>query len=692
MSKQPLASQPAEQPAIPPAAPGARLSIDVQWADISRADGQAFVVGHYIDVLPQNAELVLDRALSRATPASTPTPKPTEDADLVLTDLTRRRAIRGALGDVTFFPWKDRGQVVLAGMGRLGTFREPQLRTLAGSVARTVGRLLDGATICTVLIGSGFGNLDVPAAVRGLLSGVAEALSENPSLNLGVLRIVEYRLDRAYEILDTVQAIAPRIERDCDIPIKVHGSVIDREEAGGVIPIPFGFSLMLASLAQACHAGSGSPLNGSLETLINELPERLRTGVKESLRRLGDEPDRRRLGLAFKLGTDEGKANDTIPDRVSFSHDGKSVRSAAITNLTTVSARDLDIGLGWVDRIARDLHKPPLQAIRDEGLKAFRRLVHPELRERLQSQNPLVLELDRTMAHVPWELIHPDADGAPLGVLRPVARQLRTAYSPRPPDGILRRQWKALVIGNPDGTLPAAAAEAQEVAKLLEKHQINVHLRIGPPDELGLGSVPDVLPADLYDIVGLLQSGEYDLVHYAGHAHFSPDHPDRSGWLFQEEVLTPSKLEGVERAPRLIVANACVSAGVSTTTTGRMMTPAAAMAGAAAGQATPAHIRGDSRLVASLADEFFRRGVADYIGTAWEVPEAPAKLFAETLYKRLLPRTPSRDPQVFGGIMLGLAVQEARRTLYDRSFEFGEHASVWAAYQHYGDPTRTLAE
>ena len=41
---------------------------------------------------------------------------------------------------------------------------------------------------------------------------------------------------------------------------------------------------------------------------------------------------------------------------------------------------------------------------------------------------------------------------------------------------------------------------------------------------------------------------------------------------------------------------------------------------------------------------------------------------------------------------MGQAVQEARARLFNKRDEFGEHASLWAAYQHYGDPTRTLAD
>ena len=95
-------------------------------------------------------------------------------------------------------------------------------------------------------------------------------------------------------------------------------------------------------------------------------------------------------------------------------------------------------------------------------------------------------------------------------------------------------------------------------------------------------------------------------------------------------------------------------------------------------------------MVASLADEFFRRGIADYIGTAWEVPELPARMFAEKFYKTLLgDRAAGRAT---GGATLGMAIREAREALYEQRGRWGEVGTVWAAYQHYGDPTRTLRE
>jgi hypothetical protein len=286
------------------------------------------------------------------------------------------------------------------------------------------------------------------------------------------------------------------------------------------------------------------------------------------------------------------------------------------------------------------------------------------------------------MARVPWELVH-DGD-KPLAITRPVARQLRTSYSPRPSDVISRTTWKALVIGDPDGNLEAARQEAATVKKILTECGLTVELRIGPPDELGLGTERDVPPADLYDVLELLQGGDYDVVHFAGHAFFDPQNPDRSGWNFKDGVLTASKLEGVERAPRLIVANACLSAATSTPP---QPPPGAGPAPAATTRSS------EAGLVASLADEFFRRGVADYIGTAWEIPDAPAARFAEMLYRELF--TGWRDAKRSNTAPLtplGIALQRARAELFAHRNDSASAPAAWAAYQHYGDPTRTLTD
>jgi len=196
----------------------AKLRVEVEWANIVNTKGDVYVCGHYIGVLPQNAEWALDCALS-GVPSSASRTQITEDTHLVLTDLTRRGAIRGALGDIIFFPWRGKGQVVLAGMGRLGSFKEPQLRTLAGSLVQAVGRLIPNPVICTVLIGAGVGNLKVSESVAGLIWGAATAIKADPALNSVTLRIVEYTLDRAYEIVNCVKQAVTDASKDVGVEI-----------------------------------------------------------------------------------------------------------------------------------------------------------------------------------------------------------------------------------------------------------------------------------------------------------------------------------------------------------------------------------------------------------------------------------------------------------------------------------------
>jgi hypothetical protein len=659
----------------------ARLNVVVEWADIIKATGDVFVVGHYLGVPPQNAERALDVALSDM--AGSPPGSVVDESRLLLTDLTRRGNIRGSLGEVLFFPWKGRGHIVLAGMGRLGTFKDTQLRTLARSLAQTVGRVIPKATISTVLIGSGVGNLKISEAVPGLLAGFAAALAADPKLEIGALRIVERRVDRVYEIVKCALQELPKIEKDHKISVKVEADAV---ETGGEIPVPFGYSWILAMLAQASHRGVASPFHSSLESLVAALPETVRDAVKSELITLGKDDNPRRLALEFRMGDEQQLDKSQVADRISFAHDGSFIRAAAITNMTTVTARDREMPVAWVDRIVRDLQAPLVEEAEDQAIQAYRYLVHPDLKAHLQSDAPLVLELDRNMARVQWEILRDRSKAEPIAVSRQVARQLRTSYSPRIGERIARDKMKALVIGDPDDTLKWARDEANKVKDILGR-VMEVELRIGSSDGLeGLGRYRGIRPADLYDVVALLQSGEYDIVHYCGHAEFSAEFPERSGWQFKDGVLTAAKLEGLERPPTLIIANACVSAALS-----QPGGPAEASEKNRGTGNETATTRvenspkppGDSRLVASLADEFFRRGVEDYIGTAWEVADEAASLFAETFHRALI----GDDRETPASI--GEAVQIARASLYKHEHEW-ESGTVWAAYQHYGDPTRRL--
>ena len=109
------------------------LAIDVIWSDIKMVEADVLLVGHYLGVLPQTAELELDRLVSGRSVSA--------GGKLIITELTRRGAVRGELGEIVLFPGPNGRVVALGGMGRLGTFRAPQVRVLARAVAQVIGLL-----------------------------------------------------------------------------------------------------------------------------------------------------------------------------------------------------------------------------------------------------------------------------------------------------------------------------------------------------------------------------------------------------------------------------------------------------------------------------------------------------------------------------------------------------------------------
>src|SRR5699024_2447160 len=94
----------------------------------------------------------------------------------------------------------------------------------------------------------------------------------------------------------------------------------DAVETGGEIPVPYGYSWMLAVLAQAGHRGDG-PLATSLDSMIKNLPDAVRDKVRAKLVELGNDPNPWRLALEFRMGNEQPPNNSEVADRISFAHD-----------------------------------------------------------------------------------------------------------------------------------------------------------------------------------------------------------------------------------------------------------------------------------------------------------------------------------------------------------------------------------
>jgi hypothetical protein len=292
--------------------------------------------------------------------------------------------------------------------------------------------------------------------------------------------------------------------------------------------------------------------------------------------------------------------------------------------------------------------------------------------------------LDSTTARIHWEMAAqpdipagpgagaPAAPGAPvsfeasfLGTSRGFTRQLRTTFAPPPePPPPPQRHLRVLVVADPadDARLPGAEEEGAEVAEIFQLYN-----SLYPETRSSVEVVPLIGPreATRTRVLKELLLRHYDVLHFAGHCQYVDMNPERSGWIFSgNTVLSANELNRIDRIPNFVFSNACES-GI-TPDRSEMRTAA---------------------LAPSFAEAFFLRGVVNFVCTAWPIDDLSARLFALTLYGRLLGisvRYEDREFKFSKGEMkpMHIAMREARLAIA------GNHAGAqsWGAYQHYGNP------
>jgi CHAT domain-containing protein len=200
-----------------------------------------------------------------------------------------------------------------------------------------------------------------------------------------------------------------------------------------------------------------------------------------------------------------------------------------------------------------------------------------------------------------------------------------------------------LLVANPTKDLEGAEKEATRVQELFKRVS---------------GSRLDVLHGDAATRPALLSafgSGKYDVIHYAGHAFFDEKNPERSGLLCAGKVvLTGADVAGLAKLPTLVFFNACEAARV---------------------RGAPPPTQDAIARSVSVAEALMRGGVANFLGTYWEVGDAAAEQFADAFYQHLL-----------RGQTIGEAIQEGRKVV--RKIP----SKDWADYVFYGNPDFVLKE
>ena len=270
------------------------------------------------------------------------------------------------------------------------------------------------------------------------------------------------------------------------------------------------------------------------------------------------------------------------------------------------------------------------------------------------ADRPLVVVHDGALSRAPWEVM-----------ALPSPQKPGTTWFPAVTKGLTHRY----------------AADKLSVAKWLEQRRhdsvLSVLLVVDPTQDLEgavaegkrvrsvLGQVPGVRITELWQqaatrpaLLQALRSGDFDAVHYAGHAFFDEGNPGRSGLVCSgQDVLSGADVAGLSGLPAVVFFNACEA--------GRVRGGARGGAGRAAG--TERKIEQLTRSM-GVAEAFLRGGIANFLGTYWPVGDAAASTFADKFYTRLL-----------AGDSVGKAVQAGRMALYPDDKD-------WANYLFYGDP------
>jgi CHAT domain-containing protein len=285
------------------------------------------------------------------------------------------------------------------------------------------------------------------------------------------------------------------------------------------------------------------------------------------------------------------------------------------------------------------------------GAKLAALTLHPDLADALLASRATTLSVvhDAAASRIPWEALN--VRGWFPALESGLSRRYATAdLVPARFDTTRREQRElgVLLIANPTLDLPGAEEERARIAALLGKSR---SVR-----------VTEVVGADatLARVTAELESGRFDVLHFAGHALFEPEGAGESGLVLADGELTGAALSSLRRLPPLVVFNACESARLRGhgTRGGKVRGGVRALEKAR---------RAGMQRNLGLAESLLRAGLAHYIGTHWPVVDASAATFASVFYKDLL-RT-----------SIGSALVRARRAMKQR------RSPDWADYVHYGD-------
>jgi CHAT domain-containing protein len=259
----------------------------------------------------------------------------------------------------------------------------------------------------------------------------------------------------------------------------------------------------------------------------------------------------------------------------------------------------------------------------------------------------LFLELgtDEALVNYPWELLHDGDDflclkhylGRYVNTTRISAPRMQPQNSPSEYDKI-----RILLISVPAAPgasyLPGAQAETVSLVQALSPL---------PQVELTLMKAPE---ATVMNVRSEIRSGQYQIVHFCGHAAFNSVDPRRSALMLCDNPLEAGIILLHLKSVVLSFVNACQTA-----------------------QQAPQPPAWETEFNTFSLARAFMEAESYLLGSRWKLSDKAAPVFATSFYKALLEEWKP----------IGEAVVAARKACRQASMpdDVG-----WASYVYYGDP------
>ncbi len=602
------------------AAPPRRRVIEIRLSSgsIVDANARALVLGVFRDVDPSGAAAAIDARLGGA-----------------VREFTLRRMLSGRLGEAFVLPCA-RSQllaefVLFVGLGDFPEFGASPHTFAAENAVRTLTRSR-AEDFATVLFGTGSG-MPVAAALEHQLGGFFAALRSDDDHVVRRITICETNSRRYASIRRALPRVLGNLA-GADVEVVVDETVPAVTGAGVTkTDLPHGSPRMAAAVpSTSAVPARPAPHAGAVAVAVaKDDPVYLLVSFSDQ--------GRSDYQCSSSLLTAGAKAA-VLSGRVT-------VARSALRSLLSGAGPDSLTGRGLA-RYGEELTKLLLAGSVRDGLEAMIR-------------RPLVIVHDREASRVPWETlrvadIHPALEGGLSRRYTSEGLSVARWRDERVADGTMR----VLMVVNPTLDLPGAAQEGAALRETL--------LRAGAGVEMVQGAA-----ASRARVLREMGSGEYDVLHFAGHGFFDAGDPGASGLVCANgTVLRGADLEGIASLPALVFFNACEAARVRRS--GQVGIGGRAGRTLRIGGSDRRAMSAQARLFAlrrsgSLAEAILDGGVANFVGTHWPVGDESALAFSSSFYAGLL-----------DGAQLGETMLEARRKVL-------ASASIdWADYVHYGNP------